>query len=410
MFHLHHWFTAVILAVTLDAVSGFWILTQGQLVTERLDPIVSPGKVSSHVHTFVGSNGVSSQPESSYSGSCTTAGVTADMSNYWAPQLYSYKGGKFDSVPLSFVNTYYLNRPGATSEIKAFPKGLKMLAGNAMATSQNPDPQLASAISFMCLDYTNGSEQYGLMPNRSCPQGLRLQVTFPSCWDGVNLDSADHKSHMSYPIGPHPDNGNCPSTHPIKTMTLFYEFVYDTSKIDNTGGSSLILANGDMVGYTLHADFLSGWDTNVLQAAVDQCTSDLYNNLEACPPFKPYIDRSGASSCTTSPKVDEQVLGSLNYLPGCNAPLNGPLKGLPANPSCSGSSTTSTSSTTTSTTKSSGPTSTTSSTSKPTQTNPSKIVTVTVTVTSTVTFTPSPTPANISNKKKIKRIPVRRSA
>ena len=33
----------------------------------------------------------------------------------------------------------------------------------------------------------------------TCTGGLRAEVTFPSCWDGLNLDSADHKSHMAYP-------------------------------------------------------------------------------------------------------------------------------------------------------------------------------------------------------------------
>lgn len=27
---------------------------------------------------------------------------------------------------------------------------------------------------------------------------LELHVTFPDCWDGVRLDSPDHRSHMAY--------------------------------------------------------------------------------------------------------------------------------------------------------------------------------------------------------------------
>ena len=27
---------------------------------------------------------------------------------------------------------------------------------------------------------------------------LRLHVTFPSCWNGQGLDSADHQSHAAY--------------------------------------------------------------------------------------------------------------------------------------------------------------------------------------------------------------------
>ncbi|WP_309624448.1 DUF1996 domain-containing protein [Methylibium sp.] len=35
-------------------------------------------------------------------------------------------------------------------------------------------------------------------------------VFFPQCWDGKNLDSPDHKSHMAYP-----SDGGCPRSHPV---------------------------------------------------------------------------------------------------------------------------------------------------------------------------------------------------
>ena len=34
-------------------------------------------------------------------------------------------------------------------------------------------------------------------PATSCDE-LELSMLMPSCWDGVNLDSADHRSHMAY--------------------------------------------------------------------------------------------------------------------------------------------------------------------------------------------------------------------
>lgn len=46
------------------------------------------------------------------------------------------------------------------------------------------------------------------------PHGLRmidnLVLTFPNCWDGAHLDSANHKSHMLYGQAL-----NCPMTHPV---------------------------------------------------------------------------------------------------------------------------------------------------------------------------------------------------
>ena len=34
-------------------------------------------------------------------------------------------------------------------------------------------------------------------PATSCDE-LELSMLMPSCWDGVNLDSADHRAHMAY--------------------------------------------------------------------------------------------------------------------------------------------------------------------------------------------------------------------
>jgi hypothetical protein len=50
-----------------------------------------------------------------------------------------------------------------------------------------------------------------------------------SCWDGKNLDSPDHKSHVAYPVaGAQTFTGNsvggaCPSTHPVKIPQIMLE-------------------------------------------------------------------------------------------------------------------------------------------------------------------------------------------
>lgn len=50
-----------------------------------------------------------------------------------------------------------------------------------------------------------------------------------SCWDGKNLDSPDHKSHVAYPIdGPHAFDGmgvggQCPESHPVKIPQIMLE-------------------------------------------------------------------------------------------------------------------------------------------------------------------------------------------
>ena len=34
------------------------------------------------------------------------------------------------------------------------------------------------------------------LPKAQCKGGIRSNLLFPTCWDGVNLDSPDHKSHV----------------------------------------------------------------------------------------------------------------------------------------------------------------------------------------------------------------------
>ena len=74
-------FIALITLLTIPT-HAFWIISHNSLTQERLDPIVSPGKVSSHVHTIVGSSAFG--PEVSFQElradkNCTTSPVQADM-------------------------------------------------------------------------------------------------------------------------------------------------------------------------------------------------------------------------------------------------------------------------------------------------------------------------------------------
>jgi hypothetical protein len=77
-----------------------------------------------------------------------------------------------------------------------------------------------------------------------CEGGIRTQVTFPTCWDGVNLDSPDHQSHVAYaeipyepyvaPLATHPytpeqQRGKCPEGFPIMLPQVMYEVMFDTT-------------------------------------------------------------------------------------------------------------------------------------------------------------------------------------
>lgn len=136
-------------ATTADPI--FFILSHGRMKTSRVDPIVSPGQLSSHVHNFVGMNGIDANTTTVEAlveaSTCTTAPLTDDKSSYWAPQLYTYnRNNTFSPVSLSFVNTYYLMR--GNTNITAFPRGLKMVAGNAKATGPAATKQLQDIVTL----------------------------------------------------------------------------------------------------------------------------------------------------------------------------------------------------------------------------------------------------------------------
>lgn len=81
-----------------------------ELVRARLDPIVSPGKVSSHVHAVLG--GSNFGPTVSSAGlrqsQCSTISTQQDKSAYWtAPPYGKNKDGTFSALPLEDTAIYY---------------------------------------------------------------------------------------------------------------------------------------------------------------------------------------------------------------------------------------------------------------------------------------------------------------
>jgi hypothetical protein len=152
----------------------------------------------------------------------------------------------------------------------AFPPGFRMIAGNAGKRNafvpppdipqslwgpdeKTPKALAEKAIGFNCLNYggsAEGSLTRHLLPNKSfidsnCADGLRLELMFPSCWNGVALDADDHKSHVAYP-----DlvmEGTCPADYETHIPALFFETIWDTSVFRNISGHFL-LSNGDQTG------------------------------------------------------------------------------------------------------------------------------------------------------------------
>ncbi|GJN94687.1 hypothetical protein Rhopal_007778-T1 [Rhodotorula paludigena] len=288
------------------ALAFFRLPCDNVLVHERADPIVSPGKVAGHAHTVSGGSGFSlnSTYDDLRASECTSCRAKADLSAYWTPQLYlEFANGTFASVEqVGGGLIYYLYRTHPTDKTKllAFPKGLKMLVGDPMRRTYNESRPVDQAIGWNCLGGSQPTRKPEL-PSENCPNGLRGEIRFPSCWNGVDLYKTD-QSHMSYPIGGEAGHEIMWSIDPLAKAGYF-----DLAK---TPKSPFVLANGDPTGYGYHGDFQNGWNVDVLQQAADICTNDS-GVIEECPVLELY-DRATEGYCR---KV---VLGNLDSLPGCN--------------------------------------------------------------------------------------------
>lgn len=252
----------VAIPISASAAKPGWIISCNYSHSAPDDPIVSPGRTgAAHMHDFIGAKSVnaSSTPNSLRAGG-TTCAVPGDTSGYWAPAMYE-AGVRVLPTATAKDALFYYRRIGAPSgvTVQAIPDGLKMVIGNAHARSAAENPQLGSDIIFKC---GPGSTTDLPQPPTQCSSGVMVvSFRFPNCWDGVNLDSADHKSHMSYPV-----RGRCPATHPVNIPRLesFFRYPVGTDPI-----GTITFASGAY--YTAHMDFFNAWNQADLQRLVDRC-------------------------------------------------------------------------------------------------------------------------------------------
>jgi len=191
----------------------------------------------------------------------------------------------------------------------AFPDGFRMVAGDPLRRTQNDSDYAQRAVHMVCLAKDGvGLEQAPGFPHQHCTT-MRAEVYFPSCWDGKNLDSPDHKTHVSYPAIGDFNFGVCPESHPVAIFSIFFEFFFDTSSYKDF--DRFAFANGDPTGYGYHGDFMMGWtNRTLLQTAHRDCI-----NAANCPKLgnQPMTPRS-----LIYPAIYEEDIG-----------LHGPIPSLP---------------------------------------------------------------------------------
>ena len=212
----------------------------------QVDPIVNPGPSgtpSGHLHDFLGNR--STDSNSSYS-SMVSAGTTcssiADTAGYWSPSLIG-PDGKLVQPRTMFA--YYRNKPVKYGTTMSFPKDFRLIAGGVGSFPNAGWSCEQDAANMIESPPDCGSEM------------LVLHVRFPNCWDGVNIDSGDHRSHVTYA-----DDQRCPSSHPVKVPEIFLHVRYPQ------GVKARILADGTLAP---HADFWNTWQQPALDDLVQRC-------------------------------------------------------------------------------------------------------------------------------------------
>lgn len=259
------------------------------------DPIVYPNQPGkSHLHQFYGNTGANAA--STYD-SLRTSGQSTCMSplnrsSYWQAAMLDGKG---NAVRPDAIAVYYKRRPKSDPKCSLtsgdpqaqgncvnLPNGLKFIFGYDMITGKAPTGKLW----FNCQNQgaVTGavSGHYATIPQAmaNCPVGAQFGtiIEAPDCWDGKNLDSANHRDHVAYSSYGTWGYLKCPTTHPfvIPQFTLGSWFTTDANK------AGWRFSSDDMLptlphGTTFHADFFMAWEPTVKQIWHDHCIDKRLN-------------------------------------------------------------------------------------------------------------------------------------
>jgi hypothetical protein len=234
------------------------------------DPIVFPGQPGkAHLHAFFGNthwplSELTPQNIRTVSGGSTCQGGSLNRSAYWAPALIDTLTQEV--IEAEFGQFYYKSGYGVDIRTtQTIPSGLVMIAGDKNGTGAKP----SLAGSWACGQAFESHVIPTCAPGR---EYLEMAVSFPSCWNGRDLDSPDHISHMAYTSQTGPNTWSCPpGFRLIPKIDLLFQYyirpgtdprrwalVSDTDRQNGRGASA-------------HADYMLGWDPATMLTLVTRC-------------------------------------------------------------------------------------------------------------------------------------------
>jgi hypothetical protein len=229
------------------------------------DPIVHPGASgASHLHQFFGAVDVS--VDSAYEGMLagdTTCDQRADTASYWSPTLLDPDGTPIE--PLRAVAYYRAGPDIDPTSVVPYPPGFMMVAGDHTAI----EPQPLSVVAWSC--ESGGRREArprdctGEPSLRSGEAGVRLWITFPDCWNGVDARSPivpEPSRHVAYSAA-----GQCPPEHPVPVPQL--QLAIDFPAVAAGEIDALALSSGDILSG--HADFWNAWHQGKLTNEITHC-------------------------------------------------------------------------------------------------------------------------------------------
>ncbi|AKS43038.1 DUF1996 domain-containing protein [Wenzhouxiangella marina] len=276
------------------------------------DPLLFPGQPgAAHYHKFYGYTGTDAQlhaealyapvPEGATVSTCQ--GNQLNRSAYWIPALlaplYDESGARVideDGEPawqvvdavvggddVAHEIFYYSAAVDELHTIVAPPPGLSIIAGTGSANSADPQDMAIARWHCQSWEATDaGNPDFRpYIPECTAPDRVRMDLFFPSCWNGVDLDSPDHKSHMAYPeqVG---GLMVCPESHPVPLPRVSYHYAFPVrpENADPASRSSrgwrlasdmYTVSDNEPGGYSLHGDWINGWHVEVMDEIVRGC-------------------------------------------------------------------------------------------------------------------------------------------